>query len=108
MRSIIDIARLLSVACAVVLLASTATAQARCPEGRTSSGTCVNPALAETTQQTAIIYAQPKLSYTAYPVLPTGDRLNRYPNELNPDPLRISPLGPPSCVAVPGGGPPHC
>jgi len=107
MRSIIHVAGLLSIACAIVLLPGAATAQGRCPEGRTSSGACVNPALAEATQQTAIIYAQPKLSYTAYPVLPTGDRLNRYPNELNPDPLRISPLGPPSCVAV-AGGPPHC
>src|SRR4030088_522193 len=90
MRSLIRVVGLLSVACAVMLLPGAASAQGKCPEGRTSSGACVNPAWAEAAQQTAIVFAQPKLSYTAYPVLPTGDRLYRYPNELNPDPLKPS------------------
>jgi len=110
MRSIVGVAGLL--AGAVALLPGAASAQVRCPEGRTSTGACVNPALAEASQQTAIIFAQPKLSYTAYPVLPTGDRLYRYPNELNPDPLRLSQgvspgVSPGGC----GGGPAaihHC
>jgi hypothetical protein len=37
-----------------------------------------------------IIFSQPKLSYTAYPVLPSSDGLYRYPNQLNPDPLKPS------------------
>jgi len=69
-------------------LAPAATAQGRCLEGRTASGACVNPGLADTMRQNAIIFSQQALSYTAYPVLPTGDRLYRYPNELIPNPLK--------------------
>jgi hypothetical protein len=58
-----------------------------CSEGRTISGECVNAGLAESMRQTAIIFSQPKLSQTAYPVLPGGDWLYRYPNQLIPDPL---------------------
>ena len=73
-----------------------ASAQVRCPEGKAFNGDCVNPALAEAIRKTAIIFAQPKLSQTAYPVLPADDRLYRYPNQLIPDPLRPSPFaGPP-------------
>jgi hypothetical protein len=107
MRSIVRLTGLLSVAYAVVLLPGAASAQARCPEGRTLTGACVNASLAEVSQQTAIIFAQPKLSYTAYPVLPTGDRLYRYPNELNPDPLKPSGGGP-SGGCVSGGSLPPC
>jgi hypothetical protein len=58
-----------------------------CREGRTFSGECVNAGLAESMRQTAIIFSQPKLSQTAYPVLPGEDWLYRYPNQLIPDPL---------------------
>lgn len=41
-----------------------AQAQARCPEGRTAGGKCVNGGLARSMRQRAIIFTQPKLSYT--------------------------------------------
>jgi hypothetical protein len=47
-------------------------------------------------RQTGIIFSQPKLSFTAYPVLPSSDWLYRYPNQLIPDPLKPAPtFGPP-------------
>jgi hypothetical protein len=58
-----------------------------CREGRTAGGECVNAGLSESMRETAIIFSQPKLSQTAYPVLPGGDWLYRYPNQLIPDPL---------------------
>ena len=75
-----------------------AQAQKFCPEGRTALGACVNPLLAAGARQIAVIFSQPKISRTAYPVLPTGgDRRFRYPNTLIPDPLRGAPpiSGPP-------------
>lgn len=70
-----------------------AVAQATCPEGRTITGACVNPGLAASARQTAVIFSQPKISQTAYPVLPVDDRFFRYPNQLNPDQSRPSPAG---------------
>jgi hypothetical protein len=61
--------------------------QDQCREGRTMTGECVNPGLAESMRQTGIIFSQPKLSETAYPVLPGDGWLYRYPNQLIPDPL---------------------
>ena len=77
------------------LLPSAAFSQRACPEGRTASGECVNPQLADSMRQGAIIYSQPKLSYTHYPVLPVLDWIFRWPNQLNPDPARPSPTGTP-------------
>jgi hypothetical protein len=71
-----------------------AAAQTPCPEGRTGGGDCVNPRLAESARRSAVVFAQPKLSYTAFPVLPSSDSLYRYPNQLIPDPLKPAPLGP--------------
>lgn len=65
-----------------------ATAQAYCPQGKTAGGQCVNAMLAQSMQQSANILAQPKLSETAYPVLPSSDAQYRYPNQLNPSPLK--------------------
>ncbi|MHC2401497.1 hypothetical protein ACVMGC_006041 [Bradyrhizobium barranii subsp. barranii] len=45
-----------------------AQAQTRCPEGRTAGGECVNGGLARSMRQRAIIFTQPKLSYTGAPV----------------------------------------
>jgi hypothetical protein len=73
-----------------------AVAQTKCPEGRTAAGACVNPALAALMRQTAIIFSQPKISQTAYPVLPTEDRRYRYPNQLIPDRLKPAPTAGPS------------
>jgi hypothetical protein len=75
-------------------------AQPRCPEGRTAAGDCVDPNFAVAQRQAAVIFSQPKLSYTAFPILPVQDRTYRYPNELIPDFLRPSSGG--------GGGGAHC
>jgi hypothetical protein len=106
MRYVVLAAGLLGTMNCAMLTTGPAGAQGRCPEGRTSSGACVNAGLAEASQEAAIVFAQPKLSYTAYPVLPTGDRLYRYPNQPNPDQSSPSPLrsGAP-CSAGPKG---HC
>ena len=89
----------LSIVFSIVLIAA-AMAQT-CGEGRLGSNECVNPRLAESARRSAIIFSQPKLSYTAFPVLPSGDSLYRYPNQPNPDPLRLSPTGP--FILGPGG-----
>lgn len=68
-------------------------AQASCPEGRLPGGQCVNPALADTMRQLSIVFAQPKISETAFPILPSGDSIFRYPNSLIPDPLKPSSSG---------------
>jgi hypothetical protein len=71
-------------------LLSAVHAQPRCPEGRTAAGNCVDPGFAIVQRQAAVIFSQPKLSYTAFPILPAQDRTYRYPNELIPDFLRQS------------------
>ena len=53
--------------------------EVRCPEGRTASGKCVNPGLAEMNKLRALSFTQPKLSYTAPPFLPSDDRIYRVP-----------------------------
>lgn len=52
--------------------AAAATAK-RCPEMRTASGDCVNPALTQAARAEAIDLTQQKLSYTAPPRLPGTD-----------------------------------
>ena len=80
-------------AATVLLVSFGASAQRACPEGRTSTGQCVNPALADSMRQAGIIYSQPKLSFTHYPVLPALDWTFRYPNQVNPDPSKPSSVG---------------
>lgn len=70
-------------------------AQAQCPEGKTATGECVNPGLAQALRQSAIIFAQPNISQTHYPVLPNDDFKFRYPNELNPNQLKPGTVGTP-------------
>jgi hypothetical protein len=96
MRRIVQVGVLATV-CALVLWPERAEAQRlRCPEGRTITGACVNPPLAMVMRRTAIIFSQPNLSRTAYPVPPSGDRMYRYPNQLIPNPLHPTPCcGPP-------------
>jgi hypothetical protein len=84
-------ATLLTVAGGIALAPAAATAQGKCPEGRTASGECVNPGLAATARLTATIFSQPKISKTAFPILPFDDRVYRYPNQLIPDPLKAAP-----------------
>ena len=69
---------------ALSCLLSVAEAQQTCPEGVAANGECANPATNSLMRQTGIIFSQPKISYTAYPVLPGADVLYRYPWQLNP------------------------
>ena len=80
-------------AASVCFLSGAAVAQQACPEGRTASGQCVNPGLALSMRQDAIIFAQPKISSTAFPVLPSADWQYRYPNNLIPNPQLPSAAG---------------
>lgn len=79
-----------------LLLGEVALAQGSCPEGRTLSGECVNPSLAAGARQAAVLFSQPLISYTAYPVLPVEDQRQRYPDSLKP----------PQSGATVGGGVP--
>ncbi len=89
---------------AAFALPGTALAQGSCAEGMTASGECVDPGLAGGARQAAIIFSQTKISYTAYPVLPNGDRNYRYPSQLNPDPNKSgSARVTPRCVSGFGG-----
>src|SRR5690348_14080532 len=68
---------LVALSTAVLALATAAHAQSpkpRCPEGRTASGECVDPGVAASNRATSIVFAQPKISYTAPPYLPIEDR----------------------------------
>ncbi len=61
----------------------TARAQTVCPEGRTFSGACVKPDLAQTMRKSAIVYSLPKFSYTEPPVLPSEDGVYAVPRDYN-------------------------
>lgn len=50
------------------------TAPKFCSEGRTASGECVDPGLAASQRLGVIVNTQPKLSYTAPPMLPSQER----------------------------------
>ncbi|OYU50406.1 MAG: hypothetical protein CFE31_02315 [Rhizobiales bacterium PAR1] len=50
-----------------------AAAQAACPAGRTLAGTCANAAQMDDLRLTTIIFAQPKISFSAPPLLPQQD-----------------------------------
>jgi hypothetical protein len=89
-------AALFAAACWLALLPGPAGAQGKCPEGKTAGGDCVNPSLAAAMRQTAVIFSQPKISQTAFPILPADDRLYRYPNQLIPDQLKPAPAFGPS------------
>jgi hypothetical protein len=82
----------------VAATALPAAAQAGCVEGVTASGQCVDADLAASARQTAIIFSLPKISYTAFPILPNGDFVYRYPHNLIPDPLTSTAGGNPARV----------
>lgn len=69
-----------------------ASAQRKCPEGRTASGACVNAPLAGAARQGTTVLTQPKLSYTGRPTLPNQDR--KY-DVLRDRRLRYEIFGPP-------------
>jgi hypothetical protein len=57
-----------------------------CPEGRTRSGECVNPILAQIARRTAIVATQARLSKSGGPpAMPIYDPYYRYPNALFAD-----------------------
>jgi hypothetical protein len=93
----------LVVASSMALLPSVAQAQVGCAMGKAVSGDCVNEAMAKSALRSAVIFSQPKISFTAYPVLPSADRLYRYPNQLMPNQLRTTPRGPGPGFEFPGG-----
>jgi hypothetical protein len=82
--------------CALALSWSGAHAQGTCPEGKATNGNCVNPGLAFMIRQGSIIFSQPKISKTAFPVLPVQDLQYRYPNQVIPDPAKPTPAYSPS------------
>jgi len=61
-----------------------------CPEGKTASGQCVNPGLANASTIWANIFSQQKISMTAYPIMPSDDFSLKYPNQIIPQPPQIS------------------
>jgi hypothetical protein len=67
---------------ATALFAVGAQAQPICPEGKSAAGDCVDADLAAAARRSAIIFSQPKISETAYPVLPVDDWKYRYPGNL--------------------------
>jgi len=81
---------LLSVAL-LAALAAPAAAQRVCPEGRTASGQCVNPAMASSLRQHANILSQQKISVTAYPILPRQDY--SYPRPVDAQRFELSQPG---------------
>ncbi|HUL90529.1 MAG TPA: hypothetical protein VLU23_20395 [Pseudolabrys sp.] len=85
-------------AASIALVPFEASAQTQCGGGRASNGDCVNETMATMAIETAVIFSQPKVSHTAYPVLPFADRLYRYPNQLISNqlaPTRVTPPPPP-------------
>ena len=95
MRKFLQVSLFASIA-AVALPPVAAQAQAgKCTEGVAANGECVDPALAVAARQAAIIFSQPKISYTAFPILPTGDVDYRYPNQLIPNQQGPSATGTP-------------
>lgn len=48
-------------------------AQTVCSDGKTFSGTCVKAELGEAVRKQVFVASQPKISYTAPPVLPSED-----------------------------------
>ena len=91
-----------------ILLPLEASAQSNCAAGIAANGECVNASMAAGAVQTAVIFSQPKISLTAYPVLPSLDRLYRYPNELNPTQLPRTPVGPGPFFEGPGSSTGGC
>ena len=92
---------------AIASLPNAAFAQAKCPGGVAANGDCVDEALAIAAIQAAVIFSQPKISLSAYPIRPQADLRFRYPNQLIPNQLprtRIGTAPPPPPVIGGGGG----
>jgi hypothetical protein len=68
------IVTLTTLAIASASLTFEAAAQRACPEGRTSSGACVNPAVGAAARFRGIVNTQQKFSYSTRLGLPAQDR----------------------------------
>jgi hypothetical protein len=64
----------------LVTLPAGANASVRCLEHKTMSGRCIDPT--QSVRQDGMVFSQPKISQTAYPVLQSNDSRYRYPNNL--------------------------
>lgn len=89
---IVGIATLCSLA-----LQGVAVAQQKCPEGRSANGACVNPGLMVSARQSSIVFAQPKISQTAFPILPAEDPKFRVLHQLTRD----RPIVGPAAASIP-------
>src|SRR5262245_29543708 len=78
-------------------------AQRKCPSALAASGDSAHEAAARAAVRAAVIFSQPKMSTTAYPVLPSSDRLYRYPNQLTTTPFIPPPVGPGPMPAIGSG-----
>lgn len=76
---------------ALVWTADAVFAQGACPAGRAADGSCVNVSMFNDQRESTMVYSQPKISSTHYPILPSGDWSLRYPNQLTINPPQISP-----------------
>jgi hypothetical protein len=56
-------------------------AQTICPDGKTFTGACVKAELGESVRKQVFVSAQPKISYTAPPVLPSEDGTYSIPRD---------------------------
>lgn len=71
-----------SFALTAAMVTTPATAGKRCPEGRTASDVCINPHLARLMRHQSIVMTQPKLSYTAPPVMPDDSDIVEPPRQI--------------------------
>ena len=78
-------ARSVAVVIAWLCMSGYASAQQNCPAGVAANGECADPSIIDSMRETAVIFSQPNISYTAFPILPTGDLQYRYPNQLIPN-----------------------
>lgn len=97
---------LLMTTTAILSLSNAASAQMKCSRGQAANGDCVNEVLAASAVQAAVIFSQPKISLSAYPILPRLDRIYRYPNQLIPNQLPPTRVGTPPPVITPPPPPP--
>ena len=70
MRILFPIAGILG---AMMLAAPDAVAQAKCLEGKTAAGTCVDVSLGSIMRQNVRLFTQPRLSYSGAAVAPSED-----------------------------------
>lgn len=81
--------KFLNITLSLVLLLSSAVhptfAANACPggEAKTASGACVNPMLSASLRQRSILLSQQRISQTAFPILPSIDRVYPRPGEYN-------------------------